>query len=133
MTTHATAGTIQRGAARRPAYATLAVTLLAATVAVAVTRGTGYWQLAAFGLGPDLALFLGAGSGLAKGQLHPRAVGAYNLLHRFWGPLALFAVAATGVLPLGYLIGALAWAFHVALDRSLGYGLRDRAGFQRPR
>ena len=32
---------------------------------------------------------------------------------------------------LGFLIGALAWAFHVALDRAVGYGLRTRDGFQR--
>ena len=32
---------------------------------------------------------------------------------------------------LGYLVGALAWAFHVSLDRAVGYGLRTRDGFQR--
>jgi hypothetical protein len=132
MTTHAATATLHRGASRRLAYATLAVTLLVAAVTEAVTHGTGYWQLGAFAMAPDLALFLGAGTGLAKGQLHPRAVGAYNLLHRFWGPLALLAVVGAGLLPLGYLVGGLIWAFHVAVDRSLGYGLRDRAGFQRP-
>ena len=35
-------------------------------------------------------------------------------------------------LRLGYLVGALAWAFHISLDRALGYGLRTRDGFQRP-
>jgi hypothetical protein len=132
MTTHTATATLHRGASRRLAYATLAVTLLVAAVIEAVTHGTGYWQLGAFAMAPDLALFLGAGAGLAKGQLHPRAVGAYNLLHRFWGPLALLAVVGAGLLPLGYLVGGLIWAFHVAVDRSLGYGLRDRAGFQRP-
>jgi hypothetical protein len=130
---HAATGTLPRGASRRLVYAALAVTLLVAAVAEAVAHGTGYWQLAAFALAPDLALFLGAGTGLAKGQLHPRAVGAYNLLHRFWGPLALLVVAGAGLLPLGYAVGGLIWAFHVAVDRSLGYGLRTRAGFQRPR
>jgi hypothetical protein len=78
-----------------------------------------------------VALFFGAGSGLAKGRLNPRAVGLYNLLHRFWGPVLLAALAAFGLIQLGFFIGALAWAFHIALDRAVGYGLRTRDGFQR--
>ncbi len=118
--------------ARRLAYAILATLLLAAIVLETVKHGTGFWQLAAFGLGPDVALCYGAGRGLAKGRLHPRAVGLYNVLHRFWGPIALLTAAAIGLLPLGFFIGAFAWAFHIALDRTLGYGLRTRDGFQRP-
>jgi Domain of unknown function (DUF4260) len=116
---------------RRAAYAALAAGLLAAIVVVIATEGTGYWQLAAFGLGPDLALLAGAGRGLAKGQLHPRAVPLYNALHRFWGPLALLVLVPLADLPAGYVVGALAWAFHIALDRAIGYGLRTRDGFQR--
>ena len=115
----------------RIAYAGLAAALLAVAVLEAVTQGAGYWQLAAFALGPDLALVYGAGAGLERGQLHPRAVWLYNLLHRFWLPAALAVVSATGLLPLGYLVGAFAWAFHVALDRAVGYRLRTRDGFQR--
>lgn len=120
-----------RRPARRFAYGALAAALLAFAVLEVVKHATGFWQLAAFGLGPDLALLLGAGAGLARGQLDPRAVPVYNALHRLWGPLALLVVAASA-LPLGYFIGALAWAFHVALDRTLGYGLRTSDGFQRP-
>jgi hypothetical protein len=120
-----------RGLVGRLTYATLGVLLLTAIVLEAAKHGTGYWQIAAFALGPDLALFYGAASGLAKGQLHPRAVGLYNLVHRFWGPLLLATLAALHVIGLGFFIGALAWAFHVALDRALGYGLRTRDGFQR--
>jgi hypothetical protein len=72
---------------RQLAYGMLAVTLLAVIGFEVVEHATGYWQLAAFGLGPDLALLLGAGGGLARGQLHPRAVPLYNALHRIWGPL----------------------------------------------
>jgi Domain of unknown function (DUF4260) len=119
-------------AARRIAYGLLAVALLGAIVYEVTAHGTGYWQLAVFGLGPDVALLAGGGRGLARGRLHPRGVPVYNALHRFWGPLALLvAVPALG-LPSGYLVGGLAWAFHVALDRALGYGLRTRDGFQRP-
>ena len=115
---------------RRLAYAALALVLLAAAV-LAAAHGGGWWQLAVFALAPDLPLLLGAGPGLAKGQLHPRAVPAYNLAHRFWGPAALGAAAALGLLPAGFVVGALAWAFHVALDRAVGYGLRTPDGFQR--
>ena len=61
---------------------------------------------------------------------HPRAVGLYNALHRFWGPLALAALALSSLIPSMFLIGALVWAFHIAFDRALGYGLRTRDGFQ---
>ena len=54
----------------------------------------------------------------------------YNLLHRFGGPAALAALALT-VLPETWLVGALAWALHGAVDRTVGYGLRTPDGFQR--
>jgi hypothetical protein len=112
---------------RRLAYATLAALLLAATVFEATTHGL-WWPAVAGLVGPDLALAFGGGSGLARGQLHPRAVGLYNALHRFWGPAALIAL---GVVDLGWLVAGVAWAAHVAVDRAVGYGLRDAAGFQR--
>jgi Domain of unknown function (DUF4260) len=115
----------------RAAYTALSAALLAAVVFEVASHGTGYWQLAAFALGPDLALFYGAGSGLERGQLHPRAVPLYNLLHRFLLPLALLALGATGVVPAGYVVGGLAWCLHVSVDRALGYGLRTPDGFQR--
>ena len=132
MTSHTATAIGPRGAAARIAYTALAVFLLVAIVLETIEHGTGYWQIAVFGLGPDVALLLGAGSGLAKGRLHPRAVRLYNLLHRFWGPLLLAVLASFGLISIGYLIGALAWAFHISLDRALGYGLRTRDGFQRP-
>jgi Domain of unknown function (DUF4260) len=91
---------------------------------------TGLWQFFAFGAMPDIALFLGIGYGLAKGQLHPRAVPLYNALHHPAGPIA-FGVFAAAFLPAGYLVGAGAWALHIAVDRVAGYGLRTPDGFQR--
>jgi hypothetical protein len=126
-----TAALLRRPPARG-AYAALTLLLLAAIALETVKHATGYWQLAAFGLGPDLALLLGAGTGLAKGQLHPRAVLVYNALHRLAGPAALAVLAAFGVVGVAFLVGAFAWALHVALDRTVGYGLRTRDGFQRP-
>lgn len=118
-----------RRAWRRPACIALTALLLVAAVAVILEHGSGWWLLLAFGLGPDLALLLGAGAGLEKGQLHPRAVRLYNALHSYWCPglLALACIA----LPAGAIVAPLAWAFHISLDRSVGYGMRTRDGFQR--
>jgi Domain of unknown function (DUF4260) len=115
----------------RVAYALLASALGVLIVLELARHGTGWWQLGAFGMGADLALFAGAGRGLARGQLHPRAVSLYNALHRFSGPSALLAAVAAGLLGPSWLVAGLAWAFHVALDRALGYGLRTPDGFQR--
>jgi len=118
------------GNIRRLAYATAAAALLVLLIE-SLTHSGGGWQAAAFGLGPDAALLIGSGAGLERGQLHPRAVPAYNVLHRVWGPVALALLVAAGVLPSNYLAGAAAWGLHVALDRALGYGLRTPEGFQR--
>ena len=91
---------------------------------------TGLWQFFVFGAAPDIALFAGMGAGLAKGQLHPRAVPLYNILHR-WVTPAAFAVVAAVLLPVGFLVGAAAWGVHIAVDRVAGYGLRTPDGFQR--
>src|SRR3954453_13292941 len=86
--------------AERVAYAALLAALLTAVVLEVASHG-GLGAALAGGLGPDLALVLGAGAGLAPGQLHPRAVPVYNAVHRFWGPAALVAVALAG--PAGHL------------------------------
>ena len=116
----------------RLAYLALASLLALAVVVEVVRQRTGYWQLGAFAIGPDLALLAGAGTGLVRGQLHPRAVPLYNTLHRFWAPAVLLALAATGVVGIAYLMGALVWCLHISFDRTVGYGLRTRDGFQRP-
>jgi predicted anti-sigma-YlaC factor YlaD len=77
---------------RRPgrfAYATLTAALAASAVVVVVAWDAAWWPAVAFALAPDLAVVYGIAPGLARGQLHPRAVPFYNALHRFWGPLAL--------------------------------------------
>ena len=113
----------------RIAYAALTAVLLAALAFEVAATSTSWWLVVVFLLGPDIALFLGIGSGLEKGQLHPRAVPLYNALHRYWGPAAL--ALASIVLPEGWLAAALAWALHVSVDRTVGYGLRTPDGFQR--
>ena len=107
----------------------LTVLLLAAAVAGAAIHGSGWWLLAAFAIGPDIALLLGISSISSRGGcIHApfasttrrTATGA----RRCWRP-------APSPSPSGCLIGALAWAFHISLDRAVGYGMRTRDGFQR--
>ena len=120
--------------ARRPgrvAYAVLAAALLASAVAATVVWHAAWWQTLAFALAPDLAVLYGIAPGLARGQLHPRAVPLYNALHRFWGPLALAITALAAGLSLGYVAGAIAWGLHVAFDRAIGLRARSPDGFQR--
>jgi hypothetical protein len=116
---------------RRAAYAALALALLAAALFELFKHGTGWWQFFAFGAMPDVALLLGIAPGLENGRLHPRAVPLYNALHRFAGPLALTALTVAADLATGYVVGALAWALHIAVDRVCGYGLRTPDGYQR--
>jgi hypothetical protein len=114
----------------RATYALAAIGFLTAAILEAVAHGGG-WQIAAFALAPDLALLPGGDKDLEQGQLHPRAVPLYNAVHRFWGPMALGLLAALGVIPIIWLVGALTWCLHISLDRALGYGLRTPSGFQR--
>ena len=103
--------------------------LLGAGVAAAYVAGSpGWWQLAAFGLGPDLALLLGIDPSLERGRLHPRAVPLYNLLHHPALPAGLAALAVAGVVPRALLAGALVWGLHIAVDRAAGYGPRTPDG-----
>jgi hypothetical protein len=118
--------------ARRFAYAALTAALLALLIYEVAEHG--HLPAALLGaVGPDLALLLGAGAGLAQGQLNPRAVPIYNAVHRFGLPALLIALASLDVIGLAWFIAGLAWALHVSLDRSVGYGLRDANGFQRAR
>lgn len=117
---------------RRGALIALAVALFAFALFEMIRHGL--WLPGLVGLiGPDVALFAGIGGGLARGQLHPRAVPFYNALHRWWPPLLLTAVALPDPLPLWLFVLGVGWLAHVAVDRACGYGLRDREGFQRVR
>ena len=68
--------------------------------------------------------------GLARGQLDPRAVTFYNAVPRYWAPDVLVAVTLELLAP-EWLAAGLAWIAHISFDRSLGFGLRTREGFQR--
>ncbi|HTN55608.1 MAG TPA: DUF4260 family protein [Microbacterium sp.] len=90
----------------------------------------------AFSLLPDIAL-IGAFDRSRPGMLLRSRVRFYNALHRPWAGLVLFVVGAVVVLPaLGGVddagklvaVAGLAWLAHIAVDRALGYGLRDADG-----
>jgi len=115
---------------KRAAYFGLGLLAAALGIGVVLTQHASWWQLVVFAIAPDLTLIAGAGSGLARGQLHPRAVPLYNAVHRFWAPAVLAAVSLALMYP-AWLAGGLAWIAHIAFDRSLGFGLRTRQGFQR--
>ena len=115
---------------KRPAYLVLGLLATVLAVALVVTQHSSWWQLVVFAIAPDLALVAGAGSGLERGRLHPRAVPFYNAVHRLWVPGLLIAVTLALQSP-GWLAGGLAWVAHIGFDRSLGFGLRNAQGFQR--
>ena len=130
MHTQSTHPTSLTGSFARLGWGVLAALLFAALVHEAIAHGA--WAALAAGLvAPDLALLPWAGSVPEHGRLAPRAVPLYNALHRFWGPAALIAAAALGLLAGVALVAGLAWASHVALDRAVGYGLRTPEGYQR--
>jgi hypothetical protein len=129
--TTAAASKLHLTTVRRLAYAAATAALIAAIAHELARPGTAGWQVAVFAIAPDLGLLAGASPGLARGQMHPRGVTAYNALHRLWAPAALVAATAAGVLPPAFLAGGLAWAAHITFDRAVGYGLRQRDGFQR--
>ncbi len=115
----------------RPVHAALAC-LLAGALAWHLVLAPSTWPwvlLAAFA--PDLPLLAGMSHDGVRGRLRPSAVPAYNALHTYWGPALLAAVSP--LLGAAALSTALAWSLHIAVDRTLGYGLRTRAGDQRPR
>ena len=130
LTTAAPTAGSARGVARLP---WLAVAGAAVVVGVAAVAGgpTPWWVLLAFGLAPDLSFLAAVGAGpVAKGQLPPRAVPVYNLVHRPVWPLSLMAVAAIGA-PSWVLVAGAGWLAHIAVDRSVGYGPRTADGWQR--
>lgn len=112
------------------AYGSLSVVLGAALIGALIAPGGGGWHALVFALMPDVAGALSIDPTLARGQLHPRAVPLYNLLHNLVWPIAL-GVVSVAWLGLPWLIAALTWALHISLDRMMGYGPRTKDGFQR--
>ena len=105
------------------AWQRLESTVIAIAVVIAtVALGYDWWWLLVLFLAFDLS---------ALGYLAGPRIGAhaYNAVHTYWGPAALAAVALTTNASWAGIV-ALAWAFHVAVDRALGYGLKLPDDFQ---
>ena len=115
---------------KKVAYAGLGFIAAGIAIALVVTQHASWWQLVLFAIAPDLSFLAGMGDGLARGQLHPRAVQIYNAVHRYWAPAALVVISLVIHSP-EWLAAGLAWIAHISFDRSLGFGLRTREGFQR--
>ncbi len=83
----------------------------------------GSWLLfAVLLLAPDLSM-LGYLAGPRIGAL------SYNLAHSAIGPAVLAGIAWLLAGDIALQI-ALIWAFHIAADRALGYGLKLTTSFQ---
>jgi hypothetical protein len=97
----------------------------------AQVHGLGLVPLLLFSIVPDLPRLLGFGRPHADGQLAPRAVPLFNLLHHPVPPLAVLALAGAGLLSPFWLVGALAWLGHLVIGLGIGDRLRTREGFVR--
>ena len=72
-------------------------------------NGVGILALLAFGIAPDVPRLLGARGRPMHGVLHQPVV-----------VILAVAVAATGVVPVLWLVGALVWLGHVVAGRAIG-------------
>ena len=115
---------------QRLAYAVLGFVFAGLGIWVVVTQRAAWWPLIVFAIAPDVTLLFGFRAGLQRGQLDPRAVPAYNAVHRYWAPGALVLVAFF-LHADPWVAAGLAWCAHISFDRSLGFGLRTPEGFQR--
>lgn len=96
------------------------LTLLAVAIGTYAWHDGSWWLFAVLFLAPDLS-FLGylAGPGIGAAT--------YNVAHAYIVPGGLLAVSTTGSAIAFDL--ALIWGAHIALDRTLGYGLKYPEGF----
>ncbi len=92
------------------------------TAALYAHTGARWWLFAALWIVPDLSL-------LAYLASPCRGARTYNAFHTYLLPgiLALVALLAHTQGPLVPV--ALIWANHIAIDRTLGYGLKYAEGF----
>jgi hypothetical protein len=86
-----------------------------------VTCGFAWWWL--------LVLFLAWDLSMIGYVLSPKAgAWTYNTVHSYVGPGLLLSHALVAGVHWSAFV-ALAWSFHIAVDRLLGYGLKFTSGF----
>lgn len=71
-------------------------------------NGVGILALIAFGIAPDVPRLLGS-----RGQA------IHGLLHQPVAPAIAVAIAATGVVPVAWLVASLVWFSHVVIGRAI--------------
>lgn len=80
-------------------------------------HGVSILALVAFGIAPDLPRLLGLG----RRPVASLPVRAFDVLHDPLAAIAAVAIAATGVVPIIWLVGSLVWLGHVII----GWGVGD--------
>ena len=118
-------------AARRAAWFAAFLGLMAVAIAATARFDLGPGPIVALLILPDLGMLPGIGQPHGKRQLPARAVPFYNALHQPVVPGAMLAlVLIAGAGPV-WIVAALGWLAHIAIDRAVGYGLRTPDGWQR--
>ena len=79
-------------------------------------NGVGILALIALGIAPDLPRLFGS-----------RGRPMHDLLHQPVAPAMAVAIAATGVVPVVWLVGSLVWFSHVVIGRAVGDAPRRRS------
>ncbi len=97
----------------------------------ATAHNLGLVPLLVVAIVPHLTVLAGIGQPRARGQLGPRAVPLFNVMHHPALPVAVLGLAAVGVLSPFWLVSALAWLGHIVFDLGLGDGLRTADGWRR--
>jgi hypothetical protein len=92
-------------------------------------HGLGLVPLLVFSIVPHLPVLVGYVQPHAQGQLPSQAVPFFNAMHHPVPPLAVLGLAAAGVLSPVWLVCALAWLSHIAIDWAMGDGLRAADGY----
>ena len=93
----------------------LAIAIVASELGKA--NGVGILMLIAFGIAPDVPRLFGIGR---RGRVSGFALRAFNVLHHPALPVAAVAIAASGIVPAVWLVGALVWLGHLVIGLGVG-------------
>ena len=91
------------------------------------TNGVGILLLIAFGVAPDVPRLFGLGR---RGRVGRFALQTFNLLHHPAAAAGAVAIAASGLVPVIWLVGALVWSSHLVIGWGVG-DVRRHAAHQR--
>jgi F420H(2)-dependent quinone reductase len=109
----------------------LAIAVYASTQAE--RYGLGLAPLLLFTILPDVPRLFGIGQGHAHGQMAPRAVPLFNVMHHPVVPVAVAGLAIAGLLAPVWLVSGVAWLGHIVIGWGVGDGLRTADGYPRRR